>query len=403
MRMCAFWNPARRHCCHWTKTPALVLAGMLSVSPALAVDVSENVQVHGFASQAFIKTSANKLFGPSDSGSFDFRELGVNLSWQPRPYLQFAAQVGSRKAGGTEVNAKPRFDYILADLTPFSGERGRAGIRGGRYKIPVGFYNLTRDVANTRPSIFLPESTYNDPSRQLVLAMDGGEIYGEVRTAIGDFFLNYCKGDFIQDDISRRSFRTSKGSVWRVLYERDGGRLRLAVTGIDARADILEPPPFPDAKLRLSLYLLSAQYNAEKWSLTGEYVPDAAATVSGMFIPILDSAQRADGYYLQGTYNITPKWEALLRYDAHYKDKNDRTGVKNAAFTALLGSPSPAYSNFSKDWTAGITWKVRPDTRIRAEWHRVNGTSWLSGRENPVSTATKQHWDIFAIQASYSF
>ena len=404
--MFTFWNPARLRYPMQMTAPAVMLAGMLSASSAMAVDLSETVQLHGFASQAYVKTSGNKFFGPSDSGSFNFRELGANLSWQAMPMIQFAAQAGSRKAGGTEVNAKPRFDYALVDLTPLSGERGRAGVRGGRYKIPIGFYNLTRDVANARPSIFLPESIYNDGGRLLVLAMDGGEVYGEIRTAIGDFFLDYGKGKFILDDLARQSYRTTDGMVWRLMYERDAGLFRLAATKIDANVDVLQPT-FQDAKLNLNLYLYSAQYNAEKWSLTGEYVPEAVGTFAGLVIPLApgvgimlpEIVQKGDAYYLQGTYRFTPKWEALLRYDAHYRDKNDRSGVQYAAANA----GKPAYSQFTKDWTAGITWNVRPDTKIRAEWHRVNGTSWLSARENPLPATTKQHWDMFALQASYSF
>jgi hypothetical protein len=388
-------------------TAAVIFGGMLLASPATAVELSDTVQLHGFASQAYIKTTDNKYFGNSDKGSFDFRELGVNLSWQALPSLQLAAQVGSRKAGGTEVSANPRFDYAFADLTPLSGEHGRAGFRAGRYRIPLGLYNLTRDVANTRPSIFLPESMYNDSSRHLVLAMDGAEAYGEARTDIGDFFLDYGEGKFILDSIEKQSTRATNSSVWRVLYERDAGLVRLAVTGVDANLDAILPP-FANPKVNVNLHLYSAQYNAEEWSLTGEYSPDAVGTISGLVIPgipgvfpdtvLPDIVQKGEAYYVQGTYRVATDWEALLRYDVHYRDKNDKSGV-----TAASASGAPAHSFFTKDMTVGLGWSMRPDTKIRAEWHRVNGTSWLSPRENPVASNTKQYWDMFALQVSYSF
>ncbi len=386
----------------------IVLAGMVYSPSAMAVQLSDTVQLHGFASQAYVSTTANKYFGPSDSsrGSFDFRELGLNLSWQPLPYLQFAGQVGSRKAGTTD-DATPRIDYALIDFTPYSSEHSRAGVRAGRYRVPLGFYNQTRDVANTRPSIFLPESIYYDAARQLILALDGGELYGEVRTDAGSFFLEYGMGRVILDDETKEMARAKTSYVWRAMYEYDGGRIRLAVTGADANVASFQPP-FSDAKLNLHVYLFSAQYNAENWSLTGEYIPRLQTTLSGVVVPgvpgvypdtsLPDIKQTGEAYYFQGTYRIAEDWEALLRYDVQYRDKNDKSGEANAAATGL-----PAHSFFTKDKTVGIGWSVRADTKIRAEWHHLDGTSWLSAKENPDPSATKENWDMFALQVSYSF
>lgn len=404
MKTSASWNLARFNAGAW----ALLIAGMLVMFPVLAIDITENVQVHGFASQAFIKTSANKYFGRSDAGSSDFRELGVNFSWQATPSIQWAAQIGSRRAGGTD-DATPRIDLALVDFTLASGEAGRAGLRVGRHRIPLGLYNLTRDVANARPSIILPESIYSDHTRSLVLAMDGMQVYEELRTSIGDFFFDGGTGNFILDNIQKRTGTSATSYIWRLMYEHDGGRLRLALTGFDANLDAIAPP-FRNPKFNLNFHLLSAQYNAENWSLTGEFAPSPRATYSKLIVPgfppiipdivFPDLRQTGQSGYVQGTYNITPSWTALLRYDVNYLDRNDRSGAKTAA--ATFGA-TPAHSLFTKDWTVGIAWKVRPDTKIRAEWHHLNGTSWLSSRENPSKAATAPHWEMFALQASYSF
>lgn len=402
----AFWKSARPKSSPGTAALAAMLGAAMFSSSAWAIDLSETVQLHGFASQAYISTTDNRYFGPSDSGSFDFRELGVNLSWQALPNLQFAAQVGSRKAGNTEVNARPRFDYALVDYTFYSGADSRGGVRLGRHRNPLGFYNLTRDVANTRPSIFLPESIYSDASRNLLLALDGVQFYGESRTAVGDFFLDVGAGEVILDSITKQSANPATSYVGRLLYERNGGRLRLALTAADANLDFFQRP-FADAQFNLKAYILSAQYNEDRWSLTGEWVPELKSTVSGLVFPGLppfippavlpDIKQTGESYYLQGTYRFAADWEALLRYDVQYSDKSDKTGVRNATAT------TPAHRFFAKDWTAGLSWSVRPDTKIRAEYHRVNGTSWLSTRENPNLMNTRQYWDMFAVQASYSF
>ncbi|HET7831826.1 MAG TPA: porin [Gallionella sp.] len=406
MKTFTFSNLGRRHPWQNMTKSALLLVGMLSVPPAVAVELSENVQLHGFASQAYVSTTANRFFGPSDSGSFDFRELGVNLSWLARPNLQFAAQLGSRKAGGTEVNARPRFDYALVDYTFYNSEDNRGGVRVGRHRIPLGFYNLTRDVANARPSIFLPESVYYDQSRSLLLALDGGQLYGETRTSIGDFFLEVGAGNLILDSKAKETSKATTSYAGRLLYERDGGRLRLALSRIEANLDIYQRP-FPNAKANYRFsYILSGQYNAEKWSLTGEWSPEVKSTLSGFIVQpvpgfvirVPDIKQTGEGYYLQGAYRFLPGWEALLRYDVLYNDKKDKSGTTYAGLGGL-----PRYNNFAKDKTVGLAWNVRRDTKIRAEYHWVNGTAYLSGRENLNAQNTRQYWEMFALQASYSF
>ena len=105
---------------------------------------------------------------------------------RPLTNLQFSVQGISRWAGkGSTGNV--RLDYGFMDYTYYSGETGQLGIRLGRMKNPLGFYNDTRDVPFTRPSILLPQSIYFDRTRKLALAADGMHMYGEYRSDMGDF------------------------------------------------------------------------------------------------------------------------------------------------------------------------------------------------------------------------
>ncbi len=51
----------------------------------------------------------------------------------------------------------------------------------------------------------------------------------------------------------------------------------------------------------------------------------------------------------------------------------------------------------------GLRWNITPQFMLRAEYHRVNGTGWLSTLDNPNPYATVQHWDLFSILGSYRF
>ena len=56
----------------------------------------------------------------------------------------------------------------------------------------------------------------------------------------------------------------------------------------------------------------------------------------------------------------------------------------------------PAHNRFAKDITVGLRWNITPEFMLRAEYHRVNGTGWLSTLDNPVTWATCLRTGIFS-------
>ncbi|PKG53027.1 hypothetical protein CXF87_08475, partial [Halomonas sp. MES3-P3E] len=102
--------------------------------------------MHGFLSQALVVTDDNDFFGPSsqDEGSFEFTEIGLNVSLRPHQDVLLAAQMLSRRAGGDSSDAYPELDYGLIDYQMVSDQQRTFGIQLGRIKNPFGFYNQTR-------------------------------------------------------------------------------------------------------------------------------------------------------------------------------------------------------------------------------------------------------------------
>ena len=109
----------------------LLLAAFLMAPPTLAQQ-QPDYQIHGFAAQGFVLTSDNNLFGDSEDGSLEFRELGINGQWQPLDRLGFSGQLLSRRAGEAD-DGDPVIDFLFADLNLYQGNRGgdRGGDRGG--------------------------------------------------------------------------------------------------------------------------------------------------------------------------------------------------------------------------------------------------------------------------------
>ena len=373
-----------------------------------------NLQIHGFASQSWLMSSDNNNFfgkSSSDSGSFDFRELGLNASMRPLTRLQFSAQMLSRTAGqGSPGNV--RLDYGFMDYTYFSGENGQLGIRLGRMKTPLGFYNDTRDVPFTRPSILLPQSIYFDRTRKLALAADGVHLYGEHRSDMGDISFQagvarpLVRGDEAEAAVFGQQLPGQLAPeisyTGRVNYDLDGGRIRFAISASQLNMGYApgSRDVFHAGSIRFTPLVFSAQYNAERWSLTSEYALRHLEYKN--FVAFKDMDFVGESYYFQGAYRFTPEWEGFVRYDVLITDRDDPHGTKWVAENPR-GRTGLAHSRFAKDMTVGLRWNVTPEFMLRAEYHHVNGTGWLSTLDNPNTGNLSQRWDLFTILGSYRF
>lgn len=383
-------------------------AGLAFGAEAAALDYLDGrVQLHGFVTQGVIFTSDNNFFGDSEDGSLDFREIGANLSWRLNPDLQVSAQLLSHRAGESD-DGDVRFDYALVDWTPLSGEWGRAGVRLGRVKNPFGLYNKTRDVAFTRPSIILPQSIYFDRTRNLAMASDGAELYLERYADMGTLFVNLILGwPDANDRATEVAFlgRNRPGELnsdftqlLQVMYEGDGGRYRLGVTAarVNLGYERKDDPVLRSGHFDFDPLIFSAQYNAERWSLTGEYA--LRKTRVRDFGALPDRAFTGESYYIQGTYRLRPKLDLLLRYDVLYSDRDDRDGKQYAAATGL-----PGFVRYAKDWTVGLRYDVTPAFMLRAEYHNVEGTAWLPGLDNVNPASLERRWDMWMLLGSFRF
>ncbi len=389
----------------------LLLCVMHSVSVAASETSSnpfENLTIHGFLTQAYVNTSENNWFGDSVDGSLAFTELGVNASLQLQPNLRIAAQGLSRRAGKLD-NGSPRLDYGLLDYQFINGVDKQLGIRIGRIKNPLGFYNDTRDVASTRPTIFLPQSIYPDRIRNLQLSSDGFGLYANYEFGKNALFMEMNIGrirvdeesdlDFLGFDAPGVLHGKNLNIAARIMYEYDAGRIRLGLTGIDfgMRYDAAPADFFASGRISGNSWIVSAEYNSEFWSLTSEYMYQPVE-FSQFGLPLDANDAKNEGYYLQGQYRISDSWTLVLRYDASFQNSNDRDGNARAAVTGL-----PEQVFFSKDTTLGIRWDISSQLTVRGDYHYVDGSFWIAARENQPLTNTERYWNIFSLLISYNF
>lgn len=393
---------------------SLILAAPLSHADDdehQGVWVLKRLQVHGFLSQGYIKTTKNNFFGHSNNtGSLDFREVGLTASLRPLPKLQFSGQLLHRRAGeGSEGGI--HIDFGFLDYNFINTPLIELGVRLGRMKNPFGFYNDTRDVPFTRPSVLLPQSIYFDRTRNLALASDGAQLYGESRTNWGNITAQFGTAFPQVDDRDTETsifghtvpvqgdLKSRLSYIGRILYELPNGRLRLALSSaqLNVGYDPSQNDIFDSGSFKFSPLILSAQYNAEHWSITSEYALRYSRR-HGFGNPRLDRSVTGESFYLQGSYRFLSNWEAVLRYDLLFANRKDRRGKKFAA-----ASDYPAHSQYARDLTVGLRWNITPAIMLSTEYHRVNGTAWLSPLDNPDISSTSKNWNLFAAQISYRF
>lgn len=379
---------------------------LIATTPAYSFEKFDTFQVHGFASQGYFLSSENNLYGKSSKphGALGLTEAGINISLRPTNSVRLAAQGIYRHAGAMGESAQ--IDYALLDWTFLEHEDLRMGLRLGRIKNPFGFYNETRDVAFTRPSITLP-SIYYERSRNMLLSADGAQLYANNTTPAGNFSFQLNVGELSNDlkelkiailSVDTPGHLENKPSfIGKLGYENTSGSTRLAFSYADA--DMEYKPGSGDfldsGDLNFKIFLFSAQQNIGAFTLTGEYLRQENIFENfGPFYP--KATPTSESYYIQGDYHFNNRFKGYTRYDALFLNKDDRTGKH-------YPPNIPSSTAFTKDYMLGLQWNPSSQWIVQAEYHRINGIALLSFADNPDRFAAKQHWSVFTLQLSYRF
>ena len=380
----------------------LLMILVLFTSNSSAYQLFEAFQLHGFANQGYFIRKSSR-----NNGSLGFTEIGINLSAQPLNQISFAFQGIYRKAG--EVSDETQIDFALMDWTLYNSGQTQFGIRVGRVKNPIGFYNETRDIAFTRPSIILPQGIYYERLRDLFLSTDGVQLYLNQLTHIGEFTFQLNLGEPTDSDLELKTaflgfeapgfLEPQSTYLGKLEYESTSGATRLAISYVNldlkyqpSKQDILSGGDFSS-----KLLILSAQHHVNKFTITGEYLLQKN-TFTNLEPIFPDYSPTSESYYLQGDYNLTHKIQANLRYGISYFDSDDKKGLLSS-----IATNKPAHSRYSNAKVAGLRWAPNNNWMLRAEYHRIHGTSSLSHADNPFGFLTTKKWDLFALQLSYRF
>lgn len=387
----------------------LVLAAT-AVSPLThaAVTVGNtNVQVGGFFSQGYLKSSGNNHPFEAKDGTWDFREMGLNVSTTVGSHLRLGAQ-GFAQRLGNYGDDKVLLDWAVADYN----FRPEVGVRVGRIKYPKGLYGEALDLDAIRPFIFLPGSIYSPVLRDFSASFDGAMVYGTLSTkTAGSFDYKVFYGDIAMDpeqgvsDFFADSGYYSAAGVKSLEVDHVAGvaldwstpinglKVHLSYSELSdvvgAGTFALAPLPF-SIDVSLSYTSIGVEYLYNDWTFAAEWMRQDGDTLI-QALPVLNNAGKYgnDNYYVSASRRLGAKWEIGGYYSRS----------KNSYPTAT----TPADEKQLDDWALSVRYNVNENVIIKLEAHQIDGSyNILNTARNPNPT-TKGDMSYFAAKTTLMF
>lgn len=358
-----------------------------------------NIQVHGYATQAFLYSNHNNWNTTASSdGSAAWTEAVVNLSAKPEPRLRIGIQARYSLLGnlGNQIT----LDWAQADFKL----NDRLGVRAGKVKVPFGLFNESQDIDPSLLWILLPQSLYPIASRDSILSEYGGVIYGAIPLgeAFGKLEYRGYAGNRVlpSDDGYLQPLRDegftlpqgltgkTSGETLRWLTPLKGfavGASQTSGTGGSAIGLAHYQGTMKVSSYRQTDYF--ARYERGRLMLAAEAGRSIAnSTIIFPGLPVTVLAQDNRPWYVMGTYRIAGK----VSGGAYYSSVAAHQGL-------VIAGPGA----YQKDWTAAIRYDFNLFLYAKAEQHWMGGT--LVGFSTSNNTALQPNTRMSLLKLGVSF
>ena len=387
----------------------VAIAILLSAATASAQAEPSDIQIHGFVSQGYLKTTKNNYLASSarSQGSFDFTEVGINFTKPLSDKLRVGVQLFAHDLGPLG-NYAPQFDWYYLDYHLFDW----LGIRAGKTKLPWGLYNEFNDVDAGRVPILLPQSLYPVANRESLFAQTGAELYGDVplgpagsleyRAYGGTIYLN--TNDV---GVQLKGFDVAYDLGGRLMWHPPVEGLQLG-SSIQAVRFNFEFTPTPDQlamyqaaglaaadftgdisiKFPIKLWVASAEYQRERLALAAEFGRDYASYRSNLLQPEIKLT--TEGYYVMASYQVRQWFTPGVYYSTYFPN---------------IDAPIKKRSTYQRDLAATVRADITPNWLVKLEGHYMHGTAGLRAELNdkkPLDALTKD-WAVVLLKTTAYF
>ncbi|MBI5800126.1 MAG: hypothetical protein HZA92_05280 [Verrucomicrobia bacterium] len=396
-------------------TSRFILAGALLLGTTLltraAVTVgSTNVQIGGFFSQGYLKSSKNNHPFEAKDGTWDFREMAVNVSTTIGTHLRVGAQGFAQKLGNYGRD-EVLLDWANADYN----FRPEFGVRAGRIKYPKGLYGEALDVDAIRPFIFLPNNIYSVVRRDFSASFDGAMFYGSLNAKqAGSFDYKLFYGDIAMSpkqgvaDLFNNANLFAAPGVQSLSVEKvygvaidwstplSGLKIHASYSKLDqavATGRFLAVPALPlRAEVSPAYTTVGAEYTRGDWTLAAEYMHEDGPVAYQTQPASVFSVARQYGtrnYYASVARRFGEKWELGAYY----------AKAKNAHPAAT--DPEPA--RHLDDWAFAIRYNVNEHVIVKAEFHTIDGRYNVINTPRTPNPTLADSMSFWALKTTFVF
>lgn len=371
---------------------------------------ADNFKIDGVISLGYMAPTSNHFFGSNAGKNAVITENSLRLSYNFDNRFALSSQVIFRDAEGFSTSGG-RLDFLQLDYRNSVWDNSQQTYSIGRFKTQQGFYNKTRDIPFTRPSVMLPQSVYYESLRNFVLSLDGVKVNSIHSFDTSDLTLelgigkNSIDSDFnsiIYGDTATGSWDSENNYYSDLKWENQ--QISLAVNYSNVALDYnpsvgsylpieingaIFPAPLNEGNYRSSIYIYSGQYRLPNWEFTLEHSNFTFDSI-GFVIPHYKRTSKIKGTYFQARYFLNEKFILLARYDVMKDISDEKSTVKSLTQ--------------GKDLTLGLTWSFNKQWQLALEYHFIKGILWVPPvtKVIPVDDIDEK-WGISAIQLSYRF
>lgn len=446
----------------------ILLTGIccLFIIPYSSHAYEENqVNIHGFISQGYLKSSDNNYLAETEDGTFQFNEFGINFTAQLSDGLQVGIQLFGRDLGSLG-NDDILIDWAYADYFYNSF----LGIRVGKIKVPVGLYLETRDIDILRTSIFLPQGTYNEGWRDTFKSMKGIGFYGEIPLNIlGDLHYQAIYGivspepgdgqsKFLDNKLSFKitDYDTDYAACADVKWSTPLSGLKIGINsvGLKYKANTTMQDSFLWRAFTAQQYLMATNPLLADSLQEGGDLPDentvntlyAIAKTAGYDFVGVESIFKADVYnwsvlaeYMRGNLifaaeytrthtnmnmstvetNIVQIPDMKTQMEGYYAGARYRltdwfeAGVYYSVFYPdrkdkdgnenVKLTLQDKSNAWQKDWALSTRFDINENWIVKFEAHVIKGTAVMYAQEQEDPSDAVEDWFLYAAKMSYSF
>ncbi len=414
------------------KCREVFLAVLLSVllTTGVLADEKSDIHIHGYISQGFMISNHNNYLADTKNGTFQFNELGINVSTGLTDKMQVGTQLAALDLGDLG-NDKITIDWAYADYR----WQDWLGIRVGKIKLPSGLYSKTRDVDMLRTPILLPQGIYIETFRDTLMAVKGISGYGVVPLrALGSISYEILggtmnidkdgptsKGVNAGDIFEIEKFEVKKVLSWAVLWETPLEGLNLGASHLEIRfklfadlsKDLTIPVDFPPYMITIAKAgtpligevpdfrrtIFSLEYTRGELVLAAEYCWQDQTLITRIIgLEPMSRPNKFESVYGSASYRFSDWFETGLYYTEFYKNRDDRDGTKTPY--------NPPFFAYQKDTCLTFRFDLNDHWVFKLEGHRMDGTGLcfiqdnLNDRGVPVFT---KNWYLLAAKMTFSF